>query len=148
MASPLALLQHENMIKLQQLEELERMSQLLHASQSELRFQESLLDFVVAIWQKKFICNAFVDGICRETVGTCDKIHLVMSHEALKAELREAQKHKSMLASPQFAIIWTHAHQMNFRCLNLLNNIVMHTGKYLWDESEPVYPDWALNTHK
>ncbi len=148
MDSALVMLQHQNMIKQRQLEELQRMSRIHSQTISELRFQESLLDTVVTIWQKKFICNDCVDGVCRETVSTCNKIHLVMSHEALKAELREAQRNKSMLASHQFAIIWIHAHQANFRCLNLLKNIVTHTGKYLWpevmDESAPIYPSWAI----
>jgi hypothetical protein len=144
----LAMIQHQTLLQEQELEALQKMSLIRSRTFSELQYQESLLDRLVMIWQRKFICNSYVDGRCCETAATCDKIHLVMSHNALKEELRQAQKYQSMLASPQFAIIWFHAHQLHFRCLNLLRNIVKHTGKYLWeisDECGPVYPSWALS---
>jgi hypothetical protein len=147
MNGSLVMLQHQNMLKQRQLEELQRTSRIRSNAVAELRYQESLLDTLVTVWQRKFICNACVDGVCRENPATCEKIHLIMSHDALKAELREAQKNKNLLASPQFAMIWVHAHEYDFRCLNLLKNIALHTGKYLWpeqDESVPVYPEWAL----
>jgi hypothetical protein len=144
----LATIQHQTFLQQQALEVLQKMSLIRSRVLSELQYQESLLDTLVMIWQRKFICNSYIDGKCCETGATCDKIHLIMSHNALKEELRQAQKYKNMLASPQFWIIWMDAHQANFRCLNLLKNIVIHTGKYLWetsnDECGPVYPSWAF----
>jgi hypothetical protein len=121
-----------------------RKSSSLHVlAQQELNVQQSGIDWMVMMWQKNFICNDCVDGRCQLLANECPKIHCVCSHSALRDALLEAQTHKTMLCGGVFSVLLQNATENNYRCLELLRNLVQYSGKYLWPVEWEESQKWA-----